>query len=284
MTKNATKAIQKYLKKIGLLEIIFLGLLIGVGVIFLALFLRKSSYLTVTMKVGEDSVAWPKTGLPAWYMESFKSGMVEKDVLGRPHVEILNTFAYPKNRDTRELYLKVRLLVVYSESTNTYTFNSRPVLIGSTLRINAGNTLAEGLITNIEGVNDNSVPKKLKVSAQIFGNDASFPNTTGVFPHVANAIQVGDQIFDSQGEPVVTILEKKVENAQRVIINNMNQVSLSRDPLKKDVTLTLEVNSRKYGNFYYLFNDLRIAIDSPLPLQFPNLSIYPLVTHIEEIE
>ena len=137
---------------------LFDGLLIAftiVGiVIFAYVFLRKASYVTVTVKIGSDHILWDGGSTRAWFNYYFHEGMKQKDGFGSTTAEVVKLRSYDYNESRKAVYATVKLKTVYNRSSNTYTFQGKPVLIGSTIKLYLDRLLVEGHITHIEGAQE----------------------------------------------------------------------------------------------------------------------------------
>jgi len=77
---------------------------------------------------------------------------------------------------------------------------------------------------------------------------------------------------------VVTVLEKTEELAKKIVTNDKGEVFLRRNPLKKDVYLTLKLLAKQTNNEYFLFDDLQIKIGNEIPILTENYSVWPVIT------
>lgn len=285
ITKDFFRKLKRAFSGLRLIDIIIIS--IGILVIiatFIFLF-RRASYIVITVKAGEDSIVWPRSGIPSWYLGLLKKGLIEKDLIGRPHVEILDVYSYPSpltDPNKNMLFITLKIRAVYSKSTNSYVFNSRPVQIGNTIRISPGNILIDGLITNIEGIPDSRIRKTVRANAQMIYETAAYPSSYGVYPYLAESIEVGDEVKDSKGETIIKIVAKRVEDAKRTVVTDSGKTFIAHDPLKKDVYLTLELKVTQLGNDYYLFDDLRLVTGLSIPIQLPKRLVYATITNIED--
>lgn len=270
------------LKNIHLFDIFIVILALFVLLIAGIVLFRKSTYLTVTIKVGEDSLVWPKIGLPIWYLRSLRKGLNEKDIVGRNLVEIIDVFYYPspESINRKMAYITVRLKAVFSKSSSSYTFNGRPLAVGNLIRIKPGNILIEGIITNVKELETDQKYSKIFIETQAIDKVDSYPNTAGVYPFVAESVNEGDTVKDSSGDTVIKVLDKRVEGAKRIALTDSGEALLITDPDKKDLYLTLEILATKQNEEYYLFDDIRIVINSTIPLQFKDSIIYATITDI----
>lgn len=257
----------------------------GVGVailIFLAfLFFRKPSTLIATIKVNEDNIAWWNMGTRSWFAQMFYPGMKEKDGLGKATAEVLSIKSYDTSPARKAAYLTVRLNTVYNRASNQYTYRGKPILIGSNLKLYLDNLQVEGLITAVEGAKDPRQKVVLLVESQIRDETPVYPETSGTKPYIADALSEGQEIKDDQGNTIIKILKKRVEDAQRVVTTSDGRVVIQTNPLRKDVFLTLQVRANRVANRYYIFDDVPILIGIGIPINTATISVWPEVTKIQ---
>ena len=276
--------LNKKYKQLALFDKILILLAVFVIVFFGYIFSRKSEYLEVVIKVNEENTRYElwrqETGTMTWFTELFYEGMSETDGLGRVMAEVLEMRSYDTEPGRKALYLTTRINAVYSKSSGQYTFKGRPLLIGSTIKLNLDNLLVEGLITQVAGVDDPRLMETIIVEAQVRDETPVFPETSGTKVYVADALDIGEEIKDSQGNIILKILDKKVENAKRLVTTSDGRVIVQSNPLRKDVYLTLEITAYKIGGRYYIFDDIPILIGEIIPINTPTISVWPEITSI----
>lgn len=280
------KNLKKRLRDLSLFDKILMGLVVLLVFFFAYAFFRKSTYITINVKVGEEDVVWEHWSR-AWFSQLFYKGMKEKDGLGRVNAEVLDVHSYdvtfPEN-DTliakKAVYLKLKVKAIYSRSSNQYTYKGLPVLVGSPIRMYLDSVLVEGLVTNIGGIKDPREKKILIVEAQVIDESPTYLETSGTKVYIADALRVGQKIQDDQGNTIIEIFDKKVENAKKVINTSDGRVLVGVNPLRKDVYLTMRINAIQLNNKYYFFDDIPISIGLKIPLNTPTLTILPEVTKI----
>jgi len=278
MTKKFLKYLKTKTKSFKVFDWVLIVFGLVAVVIFAILFFRKSTYITATVSVGEDSVVWNTMGPKYWFADSFHKGQVEKDGLGRIQAQVLNIYSYDKTPTNKTVYLDVKLNTVYNRATNTYTYKGSPVLVGSTIKLNLDNVYAEGLVTEVQGFPDHSVKQNIIVEAQLMEDDSVFLGTLGVKGYLADAIQVGDTVKDNHGSEMIKVLSKTVIPAKITVTTSDGRVIEATDPMKKDVFLTLEISAQKIDGKYYFLNDIPILIDRGIPINTPTATYYPTVT------
>lgn len=263
------------------LDIVIFGIVICLGIFVAYTFFRKSTYVVATVKVGSESVLWwDKGSTNAWFHQYFREGNKELDGFGGVVAEVLHVRSYDTAPNQKAVYVTVRLKVVFNRASDQFTFRGKPVLIGSTVRLHLDRLLAEGLVTAIEGVENQTTFHKTIVEAKLIENNAVYLGTEGVNIYRAEALNVGDEIKDSQNNTVIKILQKRVEDAETVVTTSNGLLLKQRHPVKKDVYYRLEVNAQQIGDRYYVFDDVPLLVGEVIPLNIETAFLTPVVTSI----
>jgi len=278
------KKLTKFFKEFKLFDILIIVLFLILAAAFFVFFFRQSKYLTIKLKVTEKNVLYASSTPPSWFVYLFKPGMKEKDGLGRTVAEVLDVYFYETAPANKAVYLTMKLRTTYNSRSHEYIYEGTAVAIGEGLRINLEKILAEGLVVEVEGLENPYEEVYFQIKGRLFEIAPIFSETTGVEPFVAESIKVGDKVFDSSGKLMAEILEKEVLPAQKNTFDDKGNVYLKFDPRRKDVFLKLKVKAKKINNEFYFFDDIRIKVAQPLPLHFPNISIYPVITEIKQIQ
>lgn len=278
------KWFNKKFKKLTLFDKIIIVVAV-LGLAFFAfVFFRKSVFVTIVVKVGEENILYEpwavSTGTRAWFSQLFHEGMKEQDGLGREMAEVLSIRSYDTLPSRKAVYLTTKLRAVYNRASNQYTFKGRPLLIGSPVRLNLDRLFVDGLITHVEGIKDPRERIELIVEARLIEETPVFPETRGVRAYLAEAIKVGEEFNDDQGNTIAKVLDKKVEGAKRAVVTGDGRVVVRTNPLRKDVYITLQVDALEIGNRYYLFDDVPLLIGNGIPLNTSTISVWPEVTKI----
>ncbi|MFC1711929.1 DUF4330 family protein [Patescibacteria group bacterium] len=277
--------IKKIKRNLTLFDILILFVVI-ISLAFLAyFFLRRTKHLEVTVKITDKSILYAFSNPPNWFSEYFQVGMIAKDGLGRKAAEVKKVFRYDVWPNAKAVYLTVDLKADYSKSSDKYSYEGKPLIVGSPIKIEFSRILVEGLITHIEGFDDVGENKEMLVETQIMWQNETFPETYGVPSYIPDNINIGDEVKDSRGNTVITIVDKKVEPAKKLVTDSRGNVFIRHDPLKKDVFLTLKLNVKEIhneinDNEYYLFDDIRIMVGQDIRLLLPNLSVAPKIVKI----
>jgi hypothetical protein len=106
--------------------------------------------------------------------------------------------------------------------------------------------------------------------------------TSGVLNYLADQFVKGTKAYDSDGTPILEILEVKKEPAYRKFIYQ-NRLVESLDNDRKKVTIKVRVVTEKYGNIYLYRGDTSLRINDNLYLDFWNFGAPMTITSIKEI-
>ncbi len=283
MQNSLYKNIISKIKKIKFFDWLLVVFSISFIVMFSFIFFRKSSYITATISVGEDSIVYSSinTSIPkTWFGNLFYKGQTEKDGLGNIQAEVLNVYSYDISANQKRVYINIKLKSVYNRATNSNTYKGVPVLVGSTIKLNLDKVYTEGLITEVQEYPTSSKNEAIKVEAQIREEDPTYPGTAGTKSYVADALNTGDAILDNNGKILIKIIDKKVMPAKITVTTSDGRAVATEDPLKKDVLLTLEILAEKQNNRYYFLHNIPILIDEKIPLNTKTISLFPIVTKI----
>jgi hypothetical protein len=275
------KRLRNIIRKLGLFDILLIAFFIcGVG-LFAFIFFRKTSHISVTIKVNTDSVIYypgvKDVGNSPWFANLFYRGMSEKDSLGRKQAEVTDVVAYDARPSVRDVYLKLNIVSVYQRSTGQYSYNGKPILIGGTMKLKLNGLDVSGLVTNVDGLNDPRKQVKIFVQAQVKDDNGVYLESSGIDPVVAEAIPVGYEVKDSTGKVVIKITDKKVSDAKRLVVTSDGRTLIGVNPLRKNVILNLEVYATEMNGKYYLFDDVPILVGEYIPLNTDKITVYPIV-------
>src|SRR3989338_85108 len=265
--------------RVGLFEILILIFFILIVTSLYFFLFRTKKELTIVVKTFEDSIVWPGQRSVIWFNKIFYKGMKEKDALGRTSAEVINIRKYDDRQDNATIYLTLKLRTVYTPGTKLHTYKGKTVLVGSTLQFYLDNVFVEALIVDVMGVKNRFPLTKLLIQGQLTN-----PEEGGILPFLAENIPEGAEIKDTEGGVILKILRKEIQPALKLVTTDQGDILLSRDPLRKDVYLTLNVWAFKINNRYYFFDDIPILINEGIPIHLPHLSIYPLITSIKEVK
>lgn len=256
---------------LSLFNIISLIILVAVAVVAISLILKKSNHLDVTVKITEQNILYSSNGPRSWFAYLFHPGQAELDGFGRPTAEVKKVYYYDLSLNEKAVYLTMKIKTNQNKRSKTDYYKGKPIAVGAPIKIELEGILVEGIVVKVgSGVNDGTASKKIILEAKLFEAEN----------FLVDSLHIADEITDADGKSKVVIKSKRVEPALIMTTDSFGNLHLRRSPLKKDVYLTLEVDSDAVNGEYYLFRDIRLVINEAIPLRFKTISLYPLVTKI----
>jgi hypothetical protein len=274
--------LKKISKRLTIFDYISIALAAGVIVILGLFFFRRLEWVEVEVKVAPADFFWSEKQPPYWLANNLSVGDSELDSLGRKVVEVTEVRVFEREEDKKVIYLRLKLRAVKDSRKKQYRFKSKPLAIGESVELQLSNIFLNGLVIYIEGVPDTRVWEEKVVEAKVAHWSEIFPETLGMLPWRAEAIKIGDEMGDTQGRVVAEVLDKKVKPAEKVVVTDDGRVLLRRDPIKKDVTLTVKLKTFKQEGVNYFLDDIKVKVGSPFLLALPEIDIWPEITKIIE--
>jgi len=274
------KIYRAYIKKLGLFEMTLIGFGIISVITFGVILFRKTTYLTITVQVTEPNVLYTKDrNPPFWYAAMLKPGTIETDSLGIKNAEILGVRYYPTETTDKIVFIKLRIRSVYNKSKNQHSYKGKPLLVGSSIRVEFQNNIIDGIIVESDRLQSPYQEKTMFIRVKLIYLNAVYKETEGSPAYIANAINIGDSMQDSNGKTILTVMEKDVEPADRYITDN-GALNVVKDPLRKDIHLTLKITSQQINNDNYFLYTYKVKINQFILLELPNITFFPIITEI----
>lgn len=276
------------LKRLTFFDKILLTIVVFGLFLFAYIFFRKSSTISVVIRVGTEDVQQELKGTRPWFTQMYHEGMKERDGFGLTRAEITKINSYDLSFDQanvyptmkKVLYLTLNLSTVYNRSSGQNTFKGFPVVVGSPIKLYLDGLLVDGLIVKIPGTNQPTTKHTLTVEAVVKRESEVFPETSGIDEYVARAFHTNDSVNDALGNTIISIKNVRVEQAKKIVTTADGRLLVQRDPLKKDIFLTLNIQATRLNNHYYIFDDIPILIGSKIPLNLSFVSATADVTDI----
>lgn len=265
---NKTKVL---IRSISVLELL-IALFILAALIYVVTQVKSNKQLVkVEVKISSSSW-WNRSNLPPpfWLGESIKVGDQEYNSSGTKVAEVLEVRAYELNSvnngggtTRKDFYLTLNLLVKKNKQTQKLGFKDKPLEIGAPIELNLSNTLVRGLVTFIEGTTDTNPTKEILIEG--VWQDAQ--------PWEAEVVHINGKMEDEFGNVTAIILDKKVELARKTVETADGRLVIGRDPLRRDVYLTIKLQVKKQGASLYFREDQKVKIGELLFIQLAQVDI-----------
>lgn len=246
---------------------IFLPLFIAIA-ITLAFFigrvlLQKDTYLTVELFASGGEWWWENPEPPYWLTDPVQKGAIEYDPQGGVLAEILDTRKFEVG-DRKMLWIKARLKVTPSPRARQYRFRREPLNIGSLIYIAPNNVKVFTNVMYIEGIGEPKEEGERVITLKEYD----------LFPWVTEAVAVGDQMLDDDGQVIAEVIEKTVEPAEMITVDYLGNVLMRTNPTRYDMTLRIRVKTvvSKGRDYFSYFQPLKVGFYLWLPFGKSNVS------------
>ncbi|MFZ2025563.1 MAG: hypothetical protein WAV51_04760 [Microgenomates group bacterium] len=252
--------------------------------VFVLFLFQKPTYITANLFVTGGEWWWGTPSPPYWLGSPVSRGAIEYDIKGRKLVEVLSVEKFEEVGRT-SMILQVRLLISKNVLTKKYRFKQNPLEIGTTISISPGSVQLYANVTGIEGVQLLGNAEKQRVVVRLFN----------VFPWQADAIHVGD-VMKSGSEEVAKVLTKEVVAAEKTIVTESTQLSydapgkrsgqlvlLRSDPLRRDVTMEMEIAVRTVNNQRYFGFTQTVKVGEYVYISLPSIFINPVIISLSPL-
>ena len=251
------------------------------GLIFLSLFVfKQEKWLRVEVKITQPEWWWESNPPPYWLAEGIRKGDKQYDSLGKVTAEVLDVKSWGTER--KITYLTLTLRTEVDNRQRKLKFEHRPLEVGRQISLDLENIGFEGVVTFVEGTPDDRVWEDKVVEVRLLNYSDVFPETLGVMPWVVEAVNIGDEMRDTQDTIVAEVLDKQVKPAEKIVQTSDGRVLVKDDPIKKDLFLTLRLKTFKQSGVNYFLGDISVKTGSDIFLSLPGIDIWPTITKIIE--
>lgn len=262
----------------------------GVAIFFVILlaaaifFLRKPTYVELTMRLSQSEALHDWYRVPAWYQEQIKPGLAQSDSLGREVLKVTDVYAYPSSDyNSQNVFVTLRIKATYSKRLDQYSYMGTPLLVGGFQTFDVRGIQITGVVQHL-GTTVAREKKKYLVHAVMdsSGDGANTLSNGAEFYH-ANLIKPGLQVKNSLGEVLAEIKTVKKEEATRRFIYQDKFISVP-DTERVKVSVDIEMTTEKVGDMYFYRKEAPIFITGYLYLDFLTFGGGFQITGFEEIK
>lgn len=211
------------------------GLILSSVVLAYRIAIRKTMpvYLLLTyQRELEREFAVPPEYL---FIDKIRAGDVSYNSLGKKVAQVTEVTRnyWGADRETYSILLKIE--ANHNRKTGEFIFDGKPLLVGNKISLPVGKTQLNALIADVF----QDEVQRLKGYRQV----KAIVSLKGRFyePWQAESLK-NFQIFDSRGKLVVDTKKIEIEQAEYSFTTNGGAVLRLRDPIKKDVNITLEIS------------------------------------------
>ncbi len=215
---------------------IFLACILFVGFISVfKLFFTKPTYVYARVKVGQG-LWWASTQqLNIWFVKAIKPGEVERDLLGEPSAEIIDSRYYPWTSSTNQyiVYVTLKLKASVNKRTKEYSFNRSTIGVGSPIDLEFPTVQFSGTIVDLSQVPfaDSYIEKTITLTKK------------SAYPWEYDAIKIGDSYFDGQ-DTVFQIIDKQAVDTASLTHDTFGNFTAQTSVPQKYITITAKIKVR----------------------------------------
>jgi len=271
------------MRRLAVVDYVVAFVLLALGVLVILFLFQPKHFVTVRVRITDRDIVWTSGSPPSWFAYQFRSGMKEKDFIGRATAEVTDVYFYDSLNimdpalSRKTVNLTVRLRANYNRITGEYKYKGSVVTAGEIIKLYLGAAYVNGLIVYSD-TQQNPLEIvypviRVLVKEKSINQSGGVLDYTGVDEFVSDALNVKDSVFGSGQEQTATIIEKAVVPAQMTTTDNLGIPHVYPHPTKKDVYLTLRVKAVKLGSELYFLDDFLLKVHSVIPLNFPKISV-----------
>lgn len=272
--KNIHKTYLSLLKKVKIFDLVIAGIIITVGLGLFFLFYRRVEYIQIRVRVSEREVLYLKSLPKNWYAQRFITGDYELDALGRKISEVVEVERFAVDNEKDVVFLEMLVRATYDTRTKTYSTRGKTIMFGSPMRFNLQGVTFDGIVTEFPGSTEKMNIVEKYVTVKTLGRY--------VEPYIVNALSPGRVVTNSNGSILAEIEKVEVKPAEKVTTTDQGDLLLRNDPLYKDLYLTLKIKVKVINGETVMFDSLPVKIDQVIPLNFAEISIFPVITSVQE--
>jgi hypothetical protein len=291
---NIPNFISSIIHKLNFFDFLVIGIVFFV--VFYLLFdriQRKEQWIDVRISV-ENSDWWYQGSPPKfWYASDLKSGDVAKDSYGSKVAEVKNIENLDIGGPYRNIFVDLKLKVVFDKNRNQFLYEYKPLTIGSSVMLNFSNQQLKGLVIGLGREKIDYHYKIVRLQKKSFQNITSAITNTNsvtssvinkpVTPEFSEKIKVGDKSFDNNNELIAEILSIKKETSSYYEFSDVRGKNIKTyNPLYRDLEIDVKIRTYSISGLDF-FIQAPIKIGSQIWVQFPKYSLedYEIIEIIE---
>lgn len=250
-------------------------------------FSRKTEYLYITIRLfnHEYPENYIDTNQPkAWYVEQIVPGKSQKNQLGEALIEVADVYSYPNAYVFNDVYVTLKIKVIQNKVTKQYLYEGIPLLIHDIRSFKVKDVLISGEIIDL--FENKRELKKFKLLLKVKPNKTDYTNNSqllikGIDNHVANLLQEGLKIRDSEDTTLVKVtkVEKKPGEREFASINGIVKII---DPERTQVYLHVDLLAENINDYYFYRKKESLLVGENLWLNFDRVSVVGEIISIEE--
>lgn len=214
--------------------------------IFLGVFVAISIFLVYRISIRETTPIFLvltyqrefERGFPVppeyWSVNKINPGDVSYNSLGKKIAEVIEVTKSYWGANRENLSVLVKVETIFNGKTGEFILDGKPLLIGGELSLTLGKTQFNGIITDLFKDEQDRFKgyRKAKAIVKLHGRFYE--------PWQAEALR-NFKVVNSSGETTVRLKSVVIEPAEYIFTTDSGTPLRLRDPIKKDMTMTIEL-------------------------------------------
>jgi hypothetical protein len=182
-----------------------------------------------------------------WKTSSIKTGDRIRSFSGQEFATVTNVEKSFSSGDRQYIFITIQAQALYNKTSKNYQIGNNLLLIGSPLQIYLDKTSFNGTIFDVYQNPDQQFANYVKATATITVNYVNLDPE-----HVASLANFYQH--DSNGKQTVKLVAIKDIASNMIVTTSSGEVLLKKNPLYRDLTLTLELSDVLCANTDCFFN------------------------------
>lgn len=273
------KILKKGFKNLKRNQLVFLTLAaIFIGVLAVGYFIyyrarrTESVYVSGMVLRNINYLNTPITWVPFWMSEAINLGDRDFSQLGRMNAQIIDKETLSDRQIGKQVNLLLRVYAI-KDRLGLLLYKNKPLSTGGIIELRLPKTTINLQVTGITEVKPQFETKDITVET-LFKN---------IEPWQAEIIKPGDEIKNNKNQVLAKILSKNVSLAEVSGETLSGEKVVTRDRLKRDMTVTLELKVTEKNGEYFFFSYQKIWPNQNLYLPWPGGKLYHNIISVSPV-
>lgn len=213
------------------------------------LYIQKTQFIYVKVKVGQG-YWWANAQKPnMWYIKAIQQAKEEKDVIGEPLAKVMRVAYYPwYGSNSFDIFVTLRIKVTKIGKTGAYSFKRETIGISSPIEFEFENVQFIGTIVEMSE----------KPIIPVTKNKVVYLSKKYTYEWEYDAIQVGDYFNDGNAN-VIEILEKAKGETNEIIVNEGGKLLSSETEEFRYIMLKIKMRVREDGGQIFYGDEIIVS-------------------------
>ncbi|OGF99796.1 hypothetical protein A2153_04025 [Candidatus Gottesmanbacteria bacterium RBG_16_38_7b] len=264
--KLTIRPLTKTVSKLKTLQILY-GL-IGIFLFSIFFYIYKQEqnsvyiYVTALLSDGKDIFV----AAPYWVANTISKGTKDKSILGKTNAELIDVETYEGGSHGKHVILRLKLSAIKDRFGSLY-YKNQQLEVNKWLDLKLGQIDEKIYVVYLGAKLQDSNKHRYRIIISKKSEE----------PYVVNNLKVNDEMVNNKGEILAKIISLKSTHAEIRSPSDASPLSISYDPLKKDLLLEVDILTNLREGIEY-FGELRkLRAGESINLFFPQATLWDAV-------